>query len=170
MGGTTAAPWTIPYPTGTDRVADGDNAMQALAERVAVISNSLPRGLIVTGATGADFVTGDSIMVTLAAFTTTEARDLMFLLNAGIGPYTAAPGTGIVHMIEKDGVNKTGATWKSWSAVDAIQDYAWSFIYPGVPAGVQNWRWHASATGSNGARIYAGSRFSIIDLGASGAI
>lgn len=26
--------WGIPYPVGTDRVADGDNAMQAIAERV----------------------------------------------------------------------------------------------------------------------------------------
>ena len=33
MGGTTAKR-ALPYPTGTDRVADGDNAMQALAERV----------------------------------------------------------------------------------------------------------------------------------------
>lgn len=30
----TTPTWLIPYPTGTDRVADGDNAMQALAERV----------------------------------------------------------------------------------------------------------------------------------------
>lgn len=40
MAGTT--PRTgLPYPTGTDRVADGDNAMQALAER---IEARYPRG------------------------------------------------------------------------------------------------------------------------------
>lgn len=33
MGGTTT-PVALPYPTGTDRVADGDNAIQALAEAV----------------------------------------------------------------------------------------------------------------------------------------
>jgi len=33
MGGTTT-PLAFPYPTGTDRVADGDNAIQALAEKV----------------------------------------------------------------------------------------------------------------------------------------
>lgn len=33
MGGTTS-PYGFPYPTGTDRVMDGDNAMQALAEAV----------------------------------------------------------------------------------------------------------------------------------------
>jgi hypothetical protein len=33
MGGTTS-PLAFPYPTGTDRVADGDNAIQALAEAI----------------------------------------------------------------------------------------------------------------------------------------
>lgn len=33
MGGTTA-PLGFPYPTGTDRVMDGDNAIQALADAV----------------------------------------------------------------------------------------------------------------------------------------
>ena len=33
MAGTTS-PLAFPYPTGTDRVADGDNAMQALAEKI----------------------------------------------------------------------------------------------------------------------------------------
>lgn len=32
MGGTTAV-YKLPYPTGTDRVADGDNAIRALADR-----------------------------------------------------------------------------------------------------------------------------------------
>lgn len=36
MAGTTAR-WQIPYPTGTDRVMDGDNAMQAIAERIDVL-------------------------------------------------------------------------------------------------------------------------------------
>lgn len=34
MPTTTPAPNLMPYPVGTDRVMDGDNAMQALAERV----------------------------------------------------------------------------------------------------------------------------------------
>jgi hypothetical protein len=29
----------IPYPTGTDRVADGDNSMQAIAERIEAIQH-----------------------------------------------------------------------------------------------------------------------------------
>lgn len=40
MGGTTAAPWLMPYPTGTDRVADGDNAIQSLAERVHALATT----------------------------------------------------------------------------------------------------------------------------------
>lgn len=34
MATATPAPNSIPYPIGTDRVMDGDNAMQAIAERV----------------------------------------------------------------------------------------------------------------------------------------
>lgn len=34
---TTPPPWSLPYPVGTDRVADGDNAMQAISERVAAL-------------------------------------------------------------------------------------------------------------------------------------
>ena len=40
MGGTTS-PLTFPYPTGTDRVADGDNAIQALAERLNTYLNTI---------------------------------------------------------------------------------------------------------------------------------
>lgn len=40
MSGATPAPWSIPYPSGTDRVMDGDNAMQAIAERVAALNSS----------------------------------------------------------------------------------------------------------------------------------
>lgn len=36
MSGATTR-FAFPYPTGTDRVADGDNAMQALAERVETV-------------------------------------------------------------------------------------------------------------------------------------
>lgn len=30
----TGAPWNLPYPIGTDRVMDGDNAIQALSDRI----------------------------------------------------------------------------------------------------------------------------------------
>lgn len=46
MAGTTAK-FALPYPTGTDRVMDGDNAMQALAEKIdAIIGN--PRSATTT--------------------------------------------------------------------------------------------------------------------------
>lgn len=38
MAGTTPV-LKLPYPTGTDRVADGDNAIQALAQRVETVLN-----------------------------------------------------------------------------------------------------------------------------------
>jgi hypothetical protein len=39
MPSQTAAPWSIPYPLGTDRVMDGDNSMQAIAERMNALFN-----------------------------------------------------------------------------------------------------------------------------------
>lgn len=35
----TSTPWSIPYPVGTDRVMDGDNAMQAIADRLHLLLN-----------------------------------------------------------------------------------------------------------------------------------
>lgn len=37
MPANTPGPWSIPYPLGTDRVTDGDNAMQNIALRVAAL-------------------------------------------------------------------------------------------------------------------------------------
>lgn len=34
--------YALPYPTGTDRVMDGDNAIQALAERTELVLNTPP--------------------------------------------------------------------------------------------------------------------------------
>jgi hypothetical protein len=34
MPADTGAPWNLPYPVGTDRVADGDNAIEALARAI----------------------------------------------------------------------------------------------------------------------------------------
>jgi hypothetical protein len=46
MAGST--PNQLPYPTGTDRVMDGDNAMQALAESIRVWGTSVLLNLATT--------------------------------------------------------------------------------------------------------------------------
>jgi hypothetical protein len=51
MAGVTA-PLAFPYPTGTDRVMDGDNAIQALAEKVddflAPLGNTVPVATVIS--------------------------------------------------------------------------------------------------------------------------
>jgi hypothetical protein len=46
---TTPAPWSIPYPEGTDRVIEGDNAMKAIADRVAALNTQSLIGAPVQG-------------------------------------------------------------------------------------------------------------------------
>ena len=45
MGSTTPA-MKLPYPVGTDRVMDGDNAIQALAERIELVYPRGPLGMV----------------------------------------------------------------------------------------------------------------------------
>ena len=45
-------PKGIPYPIGTDRVMDGDNAMQAIAEKVDALLPVTVRGSLTTDASG----------------------------------------------------------------------------------------------------------------------
>lgn len=48
--GSQTAKLAIPYPVGTDRVTDGDNAMQALAERLDLLMTSrFQTGSVIVG-------------------------------------------------------------------------------------------------------------------------
>jgi hypothetical protein len=54
--GSTTPKFAIPYPVGTDRVMDGDNAMQAIAERVeALLSARHQVGLVTVNLVGVQF-------------------------------------------------------------------------------------------------------------------
>jgi len=68
MGGTTS-PYGFPYPTGTDRVMDGDNAIQALAEAVDDFSFGSSASLVldsnVGNVGGGNFVVRHGSMATL---------------------------------------------------------------------------------------------------------
>lgn len=50
MTGTSAKGY--PYPTGTDRVMDGDNAIQALAEKVDSAAGTMASGVFTVSAVG----------------------------------------------------------------------------------------------------------------------
>jgi hypothetical protein len=103
MGGITTN-LKIPYPVGTDRVADGDNAMQALAERV---DARLPWGRLghasLTVATGA--ITGEYVIPQLSVTVTVPAnrviRPWVFMPNVN----ASVVGTMGVAYLKQDGAN-----------------------------------------------------------------
>lgn len=54
--GSTTPKYGIPYPLGTDRVADGDNAMQAIAQKVEdLLSKRLQVGVVTVQLTGVQY-------------------------------------------------------------------------------------------------------------------
>ena len=69
MAGTTPL-YALPYPTGTDRVMDGDNAMEALARAVENMRRLLGYGMATAnqgGISGETDLTGLSVTVTIPA-------------------------------------------------------------------------------------------------------
>jgi len=51
----TTPKFAFPYPVGTDRVTDGDNAIQALAERVETILGTTRVSVVTKGPVSAGF-------------------------------------------------------------------------------------------------------------------
>jgi hypothetical protein len=84
----------IPYPVGTDRVADGDNAMQAIAERVEA---RMPWGWVgyaqatadQTGIVGSATISGISVTFTAVAGRRYQATANVHLLANIAGVNTA---------------------------------------------------------------------------------
>jgi hypothetical protein len=90
MTGTTAKGY--PYPTGTDRVMDGDNAIQALAEKVESAAGTMASGVFTVSAVGnvstnitfpvGRFVTPPNITATATAGAST-ANPCLVAVNTG---------------------------------------------------------------------------------------
>lgn len=110
MGGITPAPWSLPYPTGTDRVMDGDNAIQALAEKVAA-----QWGRMATGA-----VTVNTVANSNVSFTVTWP----------VGRFTGQPiafvivSTDIADRLNKPIVYVTGNATSGTFSINANGNYA----------------------------------------------
>lgn len=166
MPASTPTPWLIPYPVGTDRVADGDNAMQAIAERVALISNALPRGLIGTAVAGASTPSGTAQVAALAAFTTTEARDFFATITCRGKSGTAGCGFSFDVKVNNVIVSSFIAVL-STSTFDA--DASATLLLPGVAAGSQTVTLWVAGYGSTNNTLTS-ARLTIADAGATGAI
>src|SRR4051812_13428855 len=98
MGSQTAS-LKMPYPVGTDRVMDGDNAMQALAER---IEARMPWGYLAHTAmtttspvgTSAQVISSGTLTVTVGAGRRIRLSALMGIIG------TAAGQNGVLSIYE----------------------------------------------------------------------
>ena len=94
----------IPYPTGTDRVADGDNAMQAIAER---IEARMPLGVlgraVFTVATGA--ISGEYTIPALTVTVTVPANRVIRVWCIMPNVNCSAVGVMGVAFLKQDGAN-----------------------------------------------------------------
>jgi hypothetical protein len=101
--------YQLPYPLGTDRVADGDNAIQALAERVEAITPSVRYG-VTTMATNAQsdgtITFATPFPNTLTAIVVTEATN-----PANLGP--------LILKFQPTLSNKTGAAMRVYTTAGA---------------------------------------------------
>jgi hypothetical protein len=103
MGGITTN-LKIPYPTGTDRVADGDNAMQSLAERVEA---RMPWGVLgrasFSAATGA--ITGEYVIPGLTVAVTIPANRVLRVWTILPNVNASVVGTMAVVYLKNNGAN-----------------------------------------------------------------
>lgn len=89
----------IPYPVGTDRVMDGDNAMQAIAERVEALLEQRPRGPVAFRTVSADYVPGSgSFVVPGLSFGFTTLANHRYRLTAV--SHARCTSTGIFYICE----------------------------------------------------------------------
>lgn len=92
----------IPYPTGTDRVADGDNAMQALAER---IEARMPWGVLGRAASAApnNGIAGEAPITALSLPVTVGAGRVIHIWAALSNIVPSAAGIAAVGYLLQDG-------------------------------------------------------------------
>jgi hypothetical protein len=107
-------PKGYPYPVGTDRVADGDNVIQALAEKVDGSLGLAAGGLVTITPSGAGAAT--PIAVTFPAGRFTVAPWMVSNMSAGSNTDRQ---TGVT------GVTTTGATITLTSATAAAVPVYW---------------------------------------------
>lgn len=100
----------LPYPIGTDRVADGDNAMQALAERIELV---LPRGRLAYAETtlAQSGIPAAATDLTGLAFPLTLTTKRFVLLACALiaGPNVA--GNWVSLQLHKDGAAVQAVNW-----------------------------------------------------------
>lgn len=106
MGGTTTT-LKLPYPTGTDRVMDGDNAMQALAERVEA---RMPWGCLgyAENASNIDVVNAQ-VLIQVTGVVVGAGRRI--LVQSFFPFWVGSVVTNVGSAINEDGVGLSSAYW-----------------------------------------------------------
>jgi hypothetical protein len=140
----------LPYPTGTDRVADGDNAMQALAER---IEARMPWGAPANWYAqynGGNIPFGSAARVDLGPTVTIAAvagRRYRFASHMRINGNAA--GNAHLFVVETPS-NTDGAAHSFWYPSTAYQADMWLEFYSALSAGNHTYKLQAQTSGAIG--------------------
>lgn len=153
-------PGGLPYPVGTDKVVDGDDAIHALATAVDIRLN---HGLYLTGTQAFGTINpGDTVVITLPALVLTEARDLFANVYAE-GNCVAGAGTGFTFTLEDNGAAL--ATYKHvWPSGTLNTNVSFALPILNAGAGSHVYRLRVTGYGVNGNALVT-SRLTIIDGG-----
>lgn len=117
MSGTTTR--GLPYPTGTDRVADGDNAIQSLAEAVDTSLMGRQSGTVSIAVSGTPGTGSQAITFTAGRFTAAPVVVACTNSSLWLAAVSAAPTTsGCTLSVRRvDGAAGTGSLPVYWVAV-----------------------------------------------------
>jgi hypothetical protein len=100
--------YEFPYPTGTDRVMDGDNAMQALAEAVEARVAALPIIDLRRPAAGVNLPLNSNAVLITHSYTSTLPELTLFLYTVQVNISVSDAGVMVAELY-LDNVNIGGA-------------------------------------------------------------
>lgn len=170
--------FALPYPVGTDRVMDGDNAIQALASRVEAVMAARAAGYL-TGLTtvGNSPIVGDVSYATPAATAPVLPANRRVLVMLDLIVTTNTAGAGMRVAFQRwpivSGVAGTAVAFGSpgdrwWQGQQVNQQNNAHFHYVDTPPAGQ-WAYGFRAFGflANGGTIVANSLITVLDMGSS---
>lgn len=111
-----------PYPVGTDRVMDGDDAIKALASKVPQV-----QGGVVSVAAPSNNSTGSAAVVFPVPFPPGTVPVVVACLQVT----SPATGTTTFRVVSVSGITNTGFTAYCWSYSTTAVPVAWIAYIPG---------------------------------------
>jgi hypothetical protein len=159
-----STPLGIPYPVGSDRVADGDNAIESLARWV---DSSITWGFVTLSGGAGPGVGGSMWFTTCGSFAgspgvsgtangITVPRKGFYLVTATGQMSWSQPGTNNAALFIGDGFSVWARSYVNMTVVGAIQHSVYCQSVVSLPAGTMV-RWGMACTGPGAAGMAGGA-------------